>query len=146
MSKVVVQAIGVSLDGFAAGTYQSLENPLGVRGPELMEWFFPTKTFIEQHGASRFQDMDKLDATVHNRAGWRDSSGGVRYMFTASGMKEAIKGFDLTRAADVLIQCGALPARGADGKPTRLTKIDGVTVRVYPISPDYLREVDHGIA
>jgi len=50
MSKVVVQSIGVSLDGFAAGTDQSLENPLGIRGPELMEWFFPTKTFIEQHG------------------------------------------------------------------------------------------------
>jgi len=50
MSKVVVQSIGVSLDGFAAGPDQSLENPLGVRGPELMEWFFPTKTFIEQHG------------------------------------------------------------------------------------------------
>ena len=102
--------------------------------------------FIEQHGASRFQDMGKPDATVHNRAGWRDSSGGVRYLFTASGMKEAIKGFDLTRAADVLIQCGALPARGADGKPSRLMRIDGVTVRVYPISPDKLREADHGIA
>ncbi len=51
MSKVVVQAFGVSLDGFSAGTDQSLENPLGVRGPELMEWFFPTKTFISQHGA-----------------------------------------------------------------------------------------------
>ena len=50
MSKVVVQSIGVSLDGFAAGTDQSIDNPLGVRGPELMEWFFPTKTFIEQHG------------------------------------------------------------------------------------------------
>ena len=50
MGKVVVQSIGVSLDGFAAGTDQSLENPLGVRGPELMEWFFPTKTFREQHG------------------------------------------------------------------------------------------------
>ena len=50
MSKVVVQSIGMSLDGFAAGTDQSLENPLGVRGPELMEWFFPTKTFIDQHG------------------------------------------------------------------------------------------------
>ncbi|MFL6373987.1 MAG: dihydrofolate reductase, partial [Pyrinomonadaceae bacterium] len=36
MSKVVVQSIGVSLDGFAAGTDQSLEYPLGVRGPELM--------------------------------------------------------------------------------------------------------------
>ena len=50
MSKVVVQSFGVSLDGFAAGTNQSLEHPLGVRGPELMEWFFPTRTFIEQHG------------------------------------------------------------------------------------------------
>lgn len=50
MGRVVVQSIGVSLDGFAAGTDQSLENPLGVRGPELMGWFFPTKTFKEQHG------------------------------------------------------------------------------------------------
>jgi dihydrofolate reductase len=50
MSKVVVQSIGMSLDGFAAGPDQSLENPLGVRGPELMEWFFPTKTFKQQHG------------------------------------------------------------------------------------------------
>ncbi|HEY2846463.1 MAG TPA: dihydrofolate reductase family protein [Pyrinomonadaceae bacterium] len=49
MGKVVVQSIGVSLDGFAAGMDQSLENPLGVRGPELMEWFFPTRTFREQH-------------------------------------------------------------------------------------------------
>ncbi|MEP6946234.1 MAG: dihydrofolate reductase family protein [Acidobacteriota bacterium] len=50
MPKVVVQSIGMSLDGFAAGADQSLENPLGVRGPELMGWFFPTKTFIGQHG------------------------------------------------------------------------------------------------
>ena len=50
MSKVVVQSFGVSLDGFAAGTDQNVENPLGISGPELMEWFFPTRTFIEQHG------------------------------------------------------------------------------------------------
>ena len=50
MGKVVVQSIGVSLDGFAAGPDQSLEDPLGTTGPELFEWFFPTKTFIEQHG------------------------------------------------------------------------------------------------
>jgi dihydrofolate reductase len=50
MSKVVVQAFGVSLDGFAAGPDQSIDHPLGVTGPEIMEWFFPTKTFIEQHG------------------------------------------------------------------------------------------------
>ncbi len=50
MLKIVAQSIGMSLDGFSAGTDQSLENPLGVRGPELMDWFFPTKTFIDQHG------------------------------------------------------------------------------------------------
>jgi hypothetical protein len=31
MPKVRVAAIGVSIDGFAAGPDQSLENPLGVR-------------------------------------------------------------------------------------------------------------------
>lgn len=50
MAKVVVQAVGMSLDGFSAGADQSLDEPLGVLGRELMEWFFPTKTFIEQHG------------------------------------------------------------------------------------------------
>lgn len=50
MSKVVVQSIGMSLDGFSAGADQSLENPLGVHGPELMGWYFPTKTFNDQHG------------------------------------------------------------------------------------------------
>ncbi|MFT3742900.1 MAG: dihydrofolate reductase family protein [Pyrinomonadaceae bacterium] len=50
MSKVVVQAFGISLDGFAAGPDQSLENPLGTTGPEIMEWFFPTRTFKAMFG------------------------------------------------------------------------------------------------
>ena len=50
MSKVVVQAFGISLDGFAAGPDQSLEHPLGTTGPEIMEWFFPTRTFKAMHG------------------------------------------------------------------------------------------------
>jgi dihydrofolate reductase len=41
----------MSLDGFGAGLNQSLDNPLGVRGPELMQWFFPTRTFQKMHGA-----------------------------------------------------------------------------------------------
>jgi len=45
MTKVKVAGFGVSLDGFSAGTDQSLENPLGVRGPEIFQWFFPTRTF-----------------------------------------------------------------------------------------------------
>jgi len=50
MGKVHVSAFGITLDGFSAGPDQSLNDPLGVNGKEMMEWFFPTKTFIEQHG------------------------------------------------------------------------------------------------
>ena len=50
MPLVRVSAFSVSLDGFAAGPGQSLEYPLGVRGPELMNWFFPTRTWgAHQH-------------------------------------------------------------------------------------------------
>ncbi len=50
MSKLCVRSFAVSLDGFAAGPDQSLENPLGVRGPELMEWFFHSQFWNRMHG------------------------------------------------------------------------------------------------
>jgi dihydrofolate reductase len=43
--RVVVRSFGVSLDGFAAGPRQGLDQPLGERGPDLMAWFFPTRAF-----------------------------------------------------------------------------------------------------
>src|ERR1700679_1375481 len=50
VSKVRVASFGVSLDGFSAGPEQSLNDPLGKRGPEIFGWFFHTKTFREMHG------------------------------------------------------------------------------------------------
>jgi dihydrofolate reductase len=50
MSKLVVRSFAVSLDGYGAGAHQDLEHPLGVRGPELMEWFFHTRMWREAHG------------------------------------------------------------------------------------------------
>jgi dihydrofolate reductase len=50
MSKVRVAAFSLSLDGFGAGPEQSLDNPLGKRGPELFDWFFPTQTFQGMFG------------------------------------------------------------------------------------------------
>src|SRR3954470_11601526 len=50
MSKVRVAGFGVSVDGFGAGSEQSLQDPLGKRGPELFQWFFPTKTFLAMQG------------------------------------------------------------------------------------------------
>ena len=45
MGRVRVAGFAVSIDGFGAGPDQSLENPLGLRGPELHAWYFPTRTF-----------------------------------------------------------------------------------------------------
>ena len=50
MTKVKVAGFGVSLDGFAAGTTQSLGHPLGLRGEEVFQWFFPTRTFRQMLG------------------------------------------------------------------------------------------------
>jgi dihydrofolate reductase len=49
MSKLCVRCFAVSLDGYGAGTDQDLKNPLGVRGPELMEWFFATSFWKRMH-------------------------------------------------------------------------------------------------
>jgi len=38
------------MDGFSAGPLQDLQNPLGVRGPEIMEWFLQTRVWREMHG------------------------------------------------------------------------------------------------
>jgi dihydrofolate reductase len=45
-----VQSFAVSADGFGAGSHQDLQNPLGMRGPELFEWFFATRVFRRMHG------------------------------------------------------------------------------------------------
>lgn len=84
MSKVVVQAVGMSLDGFSAGADQSLDKPLGVLGPELMDWFFPTKTFIEQHGGEGGEtgiDDDFAAQSMSGKGAWilgRNMFGPVR--------------------------------------------------------------------
>jgi dihydrofolate reductase len=50
MPKLVVRSFSVSIDGFGAGPNQDLEHPLGVNGPELMEWFFHTRVWQRTHG------------------------------------------------------------------------------------------------
>ena len=51
--KVRVQSFGVSLDGYGAGPNQSLDNPLGVRFPEVMGWLFPTRFFQAMHAGGK---------------------------------------------------------------------------------------------
>ena len=64
MSKVRVAGFGVSLDGFSAGSEQSLDDPLGKQGTEIFQWFFHTKTFCSMHGQAggTTGDVDDLFA------------------------------------------------------------------------------------
>jgi dihydrofolate reductase len=50
MPKVRVASFSVSLDGFGAGVHQDINNPLGLRGPEMFSWFFQTDVFKKMYG------------------------------------------------------------------------------------------------
>ncbi|UWZ85543.1 dihydrofolate reductase family protein [Occallatibacter riparius] len=65
MSKVRVAGFGVTLDGFSAGVDQSLEDPLGKRGPEIFQWFFHTNTFRSMHGGDGGSVGDIDDQFAH---------------------------------------------------------------------------------
>jgi dihydrofolate reductase len=84
MSKVRVASFGVSMDGYSAGHSQSLEHPLGVGGPELMQWFFPTDVFQRMHGQGEGEtgrDNDIALQGFENMGAWilgRNMFGPVR--------------------------------------------------------------------
>jgi dihydrofolate reductase len=81
-----VQCFGVSLDGYGAGPNQSLDNPLGVRGPEIMAWFFPTRVFQsvvlgQSSGGETGVDNQMAEAGFRNVGAWilgRNMFGPVR--------------------------------------------------------------------
>ena len=49
MGNLRVSCFSISLDGYSAGLHQDLDNPLGVRGPELFEWYFSTSNWRAMH-------------------------------------------------------------------------------------------------
>jgi dihydrofolate reductase len=51
MSRLRIQSFSLSIDGFGAGPDQTLENPIGVGGLEMMKWALGTKTFQQMHGS-----------------------------------------------------------------------------------------------
>ncbi len=50
VSRLRVGSFSISIDGYGAGPNQDLQNPLGVGGPELFDWFFHTRTWQRMHG------------------------------------------------------------------------------------------------
>ena len=92
--------------------------------------------FIDKHGDARFASLvdPEEGPKVRDRAGWWKQVGDERvYLFTAEGMREALKGFDFNTALDVIEAAGIIPKAGADGKRTNPMKVDGRTVRLYHV-------------
>jgi dihydrofolate reductase len=50
MSRLRVHGFAISLDGYGAGPSQDLNNPLGVGGLALHDWFVPTRAFQKMYG------------------------------------------------------------------------------------------------
>jgi dihydrofolate reductase len=51
MSKLRVASFTISVDGYAAGPGQNMENPMGVGATALHGWAFPTRTFQKMFGS-----------------------------------------------------------------------------------------------
>lgn len=96
--------------------------------------------FIERHGDGRFSNAKiEVETSIRDRAGWwRDEDGQRIYLFTADGMREALKGFDFKRALDDLQHAGALPVPQKNGERAKAERISGRLVKVYAINAEKL--------
>jgi len=73
MGRVLVRSFGMSIDGFGAGPDQSLDHPLGVDGPELMEWVFHTRVWRQMHGHADGEagvDNQMAEESFANMGAW----------------------------------------------------------------------------
>lgn len=70
MGQVRVAGFGVSLDGYGAGPDQSLQDPLGKRGHDMMAWFTQTRLFKTMIGASGGAEGVDNDLGVRSMEGF----------------------------------------------------------------------------
>jgi len=69
VAKLRVSSFAVSIDGFGAGPNQDLENPIGVGGLALMDWFFPTRTWRQMQRLEGGETGIDDEMAVHGMAG-----------------------------------------------------------------------------
>ena len=132
------EAIRAAAVGFAA--WQSLRGA-GQGNSEGGQIVERITSFVERHGDSRFSDANSDDdlraPVVRERAGWwRSSDAGRVYLFNADGLREALKGFDFSRALDALQQAGIIEAPGEGGKRVKSVRIRGQITKLYAVRLD----------
>lgn len=75
MTKLRVESLTISLDGFGAGPNQDINNPLGVGGTSLHGWAFSTRTFQKavlgsESGTAGNMDDDYAARGFRNIGAW----------------------------------------------------------------------------
>ena len=99
---------------------------------------------VDVHGISPIVQAQKGGVGgVKDGAGWwtRNDEGKLLYLFTAGGLREALKGHDFEAALKVLASVGALPPPNAKGEYAKTVRISGVKPsRVYEINPEKLED------
>jgi len=61
MAKLRIHNFAISIDGYGAGPGQDVDNPLGVRGLDLHQWVFATRTW------HNLQSLDGGDETLDDK-------------------------------------------------------------------------------
>jgi dihydrofolate reductase len=93
MAKVRVSSFAVSLDGYAAGPRQSLENPLGIRGPDMfgpVRGPWPDDSWKGWWGEEPPYHVPTFVLTHHARKSI-EMKGGTTFHFVPDGILSALQ-------------------------------------------------------
>lgn len=143
------EAIRAAAVGLASWLKTRGDRPKGTT-TERAQVLEAVQAFIQRHGDSRFSDADGIEArnTIRERAGWwkDDVTHGRRYWFHATGMKDALSGYDFRRAVGELVEAGAVEVppqkEGSQARTQFSHRACGQRVRVYVVDPAKL-DTDH---
>jgi uncharacterized protein (DUF927 family) len=111
----------------------------GIEAAEVREQIAQVRLFIENHGESRFEPIERLsggfERPVINRTGFRKGSGMERqwWVLPQAWKYDVCRGLDPTATARALAERGML-RRAKDGKFSRSETVDEKTMRVYVIT------------
>jgi len=127
----------------ASECFKLWRNCRGKGSDERQQILEQLSDFIERHEDSRFSRIDGLrDVQIRDKAGWKEVRDEINfYLFNSGGMKEALKGFDLKKSLDVLVEAGVLPEPTSGGERQKQRKINGINTKVYQINAKRLCEV-----
>lgn len=117
----------------AQACFQAWREHRGQGNDETQKIISQVEAFIDAHGDSRFSH-EKHGFAVPNRAGWfTEEDGGRVYWFSAGAFREAVAGFDVKRALDVLEARGMLKTRPGIRERAIQKRFGGRNTKYYPV-------------